>query len=1105
MKRILNLFMLLAVSYGAMRAETTAGIRGTVSDAAERPIAGAQITLTNTGTGLMQNVTTSSAGAYLFTLLPPGSYRMRISAAGFEEIQRDDIVLTTSEVLGLNFAMTVGAVNATVEVSGQVSGVNTQTPDVSTLVSQQQIKALPLNGRNAIQLATLTNGVSASSVPTVIQGLDSRSMSHLSVNGNQEFMTEYDLDGGVFQDPETNSGINFPNPDALREIKFITSNYSAEYGQSAGGVFSAVTNSGTNQLHGSLWEFNRNSALAARNYFLSTVAPLNQNQFGFTMGGPVVKNKLFAFGTIQWLRLRQGLAVSSAFPPTAAERLGDFSASSTPVIDPQTNAQFPDNQIPASRVDPVVAKYLNLIPLPNSPDGSFRGAFAQPSNNYQWMVKPDYQLTSRQRLSGSVFIDRTASSSLINFGRFNVPLLNTTGNPAEFNTFHASSVIVDHTYTIRPNLLNYARFSYLKGLLSFYANRGPTLIQLGATYPTFPLTDVPEIDAAGRYNVDAGNITNTSWSRYSFSDSLTLVLGPHSLKFGGSYLQTTFDEQSSANSAGYFNGTGSVTGNPLADMMLGMTQSYVSNIFSLNTKQRTFAGYAQDDYKVSRNVVLNLGLRYQNASMFRPEASSDFQTPTGGKLTGGVSFIQGQQSEVFRNAPAGLVYSPQPGFGGVGDKGVPSSLVFTPTLDFSPRVGVSWDVRGDGKTAVRAGYGLFYDTWHENSVYGALEGPPFFVNFYQPVTPNLTNPVASLAGQFPVQLTQDLEFTPFEPVSTETVDPHLKTPFVQQYNFTLQHEFPGGVTLQGAYVGSIGRRLMYINNINSSTYIPGVGPDGQPLSTLGNEASRAVLNQPFLPSTPFGQMGHDLSNANSSYNSLQVQAVSNARHGLTFLAAYTWSKSLDLTSFLITTGNYSGFAQNPNDIKAEHGPSDYNKTNVFTGSVDYLTPSVSKAIGSDNWFVRQTLDAWEVSSIVSLTSGFPFTVTTGTDNSLTGANNDRPNLVGIPTLSTSRSNPVKILEYFNTAAFQANPVGTFGDVHRNSLVGPGLENVDLGVFKNIPTERIQTQIRFEFFNAFNRTNFSNPVASLSSGPSFGRITSTAGPSRVIQVGAKITF
>jgi hypothetical protein len=208
--------------------------------------------------------------------------------------------------VGLNFTMTVGSVNTTVEVSGQVSDVNTQTPDVSTLVTQRQMRALPLNGRNPIQLATRTNGVSAASVPAVIQGLDSRSMSHLSVNGNQEFMTEYDLDGGIFQDPETNSGLNFPNPDALQETKFITSNYSAEYGQSAGGVFSVVTNSGTNQSHGSLWEFNRNSDLAARNYFLSSVAPLNQNQFGFTFDGPIVKNGLFAFGTIQWLRLRQG-------------------------------------------------------------------------------------------------------------------------------------------------------------------------------------------------------------------------------------------------------------------------------------------------------------------------------------------------------------------------------------------------------------------------------------------------------------------------------------------------------------------------------------------------------------------------------------------------------------------------------------------------------------------------------------------------------------------------------------------------------------------------------------------------------------------------------
>ena len=1088
----------------AAYAQTTAGIRGTVSDASNAPVSGAELTVTNTATGFAETVKADSSGVYTFTLLPVGTYQLVITAAGFETVKQDDITLTTNQVLGLNFQLQLGTLRQSVEVSGAVTVVNTQTTDVSTLITPQQMRELPLNGRNPIQLATLTNGVNVASVPTVIQGNDARSMSHLSVNGNQEFMTEYDLDGGRFQDPELNSGLNYPNPDAIREIRFVTSNYSAEYGQNAGGVLSVVTNSGTNDLHGDAWEFNRNGALAARTFFLPRVAPLNQNQFGFTLGGPIKKNKLFLFGTGQWLRLRQGSAVSSAFPPNAAERRGDFSGSA-PVIDPTTGKQFPDNMIPQGRMDPVVSKYLNLIPLPNSPDGSFRGAFSQPSNNYQWLVKPDYLMTSKQRLSGSVFIDRTASTSLTDFGRFNIPFINTTGNPLQLNNINFSSVILDHTYSIGPTVLNYARFSFLQGVIQDLAHRGPTLIDLGTSFPSFPLPDIPEIDAAGRYSVGTGNFSDTNWQQYEFSDNVNFIRGAHSVKVGGSYQHIDFYDQNSANSSGYFGATGAVTTNPLADMMLGMTQSYVSNPLTLDVSQRSFSAYVQDDYKISRSVVVNLGLRYQNADMFEPQPSAAFKTPSGGLLRSGTSFIEGQQSRVFKNAPAGLVFPPQPGFGNIGDPGIPSTMVYTPQHEFSPRIGIAWDVFGNGKTALRAGYGIFYDSWHVNTLLGELEGPPFFVNFFQSVTPNLTNPVGSLANLFPVKLTQDLNFGPFSPQSLESVDPNMTHPLIQQYNFTVQQQLGGGVALQAAYVGNAGRHLMFTNNINPAIYIPGVDSKGNPLSTLDNENSRRPLNQSFLPSIPFGQVGNNGSRANSSYNSLQVQLETRAHHGLSFLAAYTWSKTLDLTSYLITTGTFTGTEQNPFDINAEKGLADYNREHVFTASLDYEVPSVTRALGTDNWALRGILDGWELSSIVSIASGFPFTVSTGTDNSLTGVNNDRPNLIGNPYLSTGRSTAQKISEYFNTAAFQENTIGTFGDVGRNTLVGPGSTDVDLGAFKNFPTwERVRLQLRFEFFNLLNTPNFSNPVSTMSAGPTFGRITS-AGPGRVIQIGGKVIF
>ncbi|MGH9397250.1 MAG: TonB-dependent receptor domain-containing protein [Terriglobia bacterium] len=1084
--------------------QVTAGVRGTVSDATGAVIPGAKITVINVGTDFSQSTVANASGIYTFTLLPIGTYNLTAEAAGFRSYQRKGIILTTSQILGLNLSLQVGNVRQAVQVSGSVPLVNTQTTEISTLINSRQIRELPLNGRNPIQLATLTNGVNVALVPTVIKGQNSQVMSHLGVNGNQMFMTEYELDGGEFEDPELNGGLNFPNPDAIQEFRFITSNYTAEYGKNPGGVLSVVTKSGTNDLHGDAWEFNRNSAVAARTFFLPTVPFLNQNQFGFTLGGPAIKNKLFLFGTAQWLRIAEGSAVSSAFPPTQAERGGDFSASGKPIVDPETGNPFPGNIIPKDRIDPVAAKFLNLIPLPNFSDGSFRGAFAEPSHNYQWLVKPDYILSDKQRLSGSVFVDRTASTSLLDFGRFNIPLVNTKGSAAESNDVHITNVIVDHTYNITPNVLNYARFSYIKGFITDLApGRGPTMSQLGANFPVFPLQDVPAILASGRFSASTGNFTDTTWNEYEISDNVNYIRGAHSLKFGGSFHHAAFQTSYTANNMGVFIGTGGVTGNPLADVMLGKTLSFVSNNQSSDVNQKSFAAYIQDDYKVSRNLVLNLGLRYQVADMFQPQPS--FKTPSGGLLRGGSSFKEGQQSIVFKNVPTGLLFPPSPGFGNVGDPGIPNTMVFTPLGDWAPRFGLAWDVRGNGKTAIRAGYGVFYDTWHVNTLQGALEGPPFFVNFFQAETPNLVNPVASLANQFPAQLTQNLSFAPFLPLSLEYVDPHLRNADIQQFNLTLQQQLPDGISVQAAYVGNVSRHLMFINNLNPAVYIPGLNASGKPLSTLSNEDSRRVINQPFLPETPFGQLGNAASRANSSYNALQVQVETRASHGLSLLAAYTWSKTIDLTSYFITTTNLIGSEQNPNDINAEKGLADFNRSQTFSASAVYDTPPLSKALHANNWLVKGVADGWEASSILSLSTGFPFSITTGTDNSLTGVNNDRPNLVGNPYLSADRPTGQMLQKYFNTAAFQPNAIGTYGNLGRNTLVGPGSADVDFGLFKNFAvTERAKLQLRFEFFNLFNTANFSNPTASMGAGPTFGRITS-AGPGRIIQFGAKFMF
>src|SRR4051794_3479710 len=330
----LSIAVLLSLSVATVQAQTTAGLRGTVTDVSNASIAGARVEAHNVQTGLIARTTSTADGSYTLTLLPIGDYRVVVEATGFKVAEFPNITLANQQVLGLNVMLQVGAVSEHVEVEAAAPLVNTQTTEVGQLIESRSIVELPLNGRNPLQLATLVAGVSGEKVHTQLVGNDERDATRMSVNGNRLKMTQYNLDGGEYAGLRMNTGLNYPNPDAVAEFRFITNNYSAEFGKSPGGVTNVVAKSGTNSDHGSAFEFNRNSAFAARSFFQPKVTPLNQNQYGFSGGGPVIRNKIFLFGTGQWLKIRQGRAVSSAFPPTALERTGDYSKTPVAIKDP---------------------------------------------------------------------------------------------------------------------------------------------------------------------------------------------------------------------------------------------------------------------------------------------------------------------------------------------------------------------------------------------------------------------------------------------------------------------------------------------------------------------------------------------------------------------------------------------------------------------------------------------------------------------------------------------------------------------------------------------------------------------------------------------------
>jgi outer membrane receptor protein involved in Fe transport len=957
-------------------AQTSASILGTVMDETKVGVPGVTVTVTNTGTGQVRGAHTGADGAYTITELPLGVYTVRAELAGFKTVSRAGIELTVNRRARVDLVLSLGPVTEVVSVLADAPLVEAVSNEMGTLVDNRRIERLPLNGRNTLSLVSLVPGA---------QGLEARSeqgfnINKVAFNGVRPELSAWLLDGGDNTSSLRNYGNPVPNPDAVQEFRVISNNYSAEYGRSAGAIVNVATKSGTNEFHGGAFEFFRHDALNADDPFLGAPPRLEQHQFGATLGGPIVKERTFFFVSYQGFRRQreanlasliptEATAIAAASVPTERERQGDFSQSvfqgrPVTIIDPLTGLPFPGNVIPPERISPVAARFLDLVvPVPNAPavgPNAYIGFVPLSDPSKQLFARFDHVLSDRHRFTLSYFLndstEEEATSYIPYFYRDNT------------NTQH--NVSLHEYWTPRANLLNHFRLSYARSAGSRTLRNEPSLLasDLGIDFGTLPAGPPvgPSFRVTGYFDAIAAPGGPKTSNNYTLSDSLDWIKGRHTFKFGAEvWLRRLFDHTQDDRNGGDFRFNGSVTGNSLADFLLGQVSDrfrYRATSYKSNN-QWSFYGYVQDNFRVSSRLTLNLGLRYElDLYPVHPLDLLAVYTP-------------GRESTCVPQAPTGIVFPCDPG--------VPRSGFDNDYDNIAPRLGFAYDVTGDGKTVVRGGYGKAYAFQILNVLQGGQTSIPFSLTAEvrntaarnRPSTIALANPWASVAGGNPFPLDVDpasLTFPTRGSYSANRTD--LPVGYYHQFNLSFQRQLGPSTVVEVAYVGNRGRDLVSSFNINQAVL--------SPAGTAANvDARRPLGSTPFLDLLEFEGV------IPSWYDSLQARVERRFRGGFTVLGSYTFGKAIDYTSWHDSRSSWS----DPRRPELDKGPADFNRKHLAVLSFLWEVPFFEDRKGA----LGALLGGWQINGIGTYYSGLPFTVLSGRDNNLDGVSqNDRPNAVG---------------------------------------------------------------------------------------------------------------
>jgi outer membrane receptor protein involved in Fe transport len=1100
MKIVRILSVVIWVSCTTLSAQQITGtIRGTVTDQTRAVVQGAIVAAQQTETGISRTATADRNGDYVLLELPVGHYRLQVSATGFRNYVRDGITLEVNETAFVPARLSVGSATEHVEVQADADLIQPTVTSMGKAVLQQELEDLPLNGRNFSQLGLLQPGVVPLTPGLVEAGGSLRNGQAYAVNGQRPESNNFLIDGANNFNGVDGGFVLKPPVDAINEFRIITHNAPAEFGNSLGSTTNIVTRSGSNEIHGTVWEFIRNDALDARNYFAQQTEPLKQHQFGAAVGSPIKKDKTFIFGFYEGFRNRQGETALTTVP-SLKQRTGDFTElcpegftngfCNNPkhqLFNVFANAPYVNNTLPA--LDPLAQSLLKFFPLPNAGTNLFSTTQTLRNNNDQFGIKVDHYLTQRDTMNFRYMFNQLSQLDPLSPNGASVP-----GFPIGEDQ-RAQNLVAQETHTFSTTLVAVARFSFLRNKFLFgeHVDR-QSPASLGFQYqPSLDVASGPPFIQVNGYSTIGDPITgprNTYQNVFDYSGSLSWVRGKHELKLGGGYQRQQINVLQGIATNGFFVFAPFPITDAFASFLSAQPVVFLQGIgdFSRGIRGNNSNLYVQDTYKLSSRLTVNAGLRYE-----LPMPYTEIRNRQS-------LFIPGRQSQVVPNAPAGLVYP--------GDRGVPAGLIETDKKAFAPRVGVAWDPAGNGKWLITSAYGIFYEPYYTGQG-GPLQTPisaPPYLGTPQVSLPNFADP---FNGNPPAVGTFST------PLTNLTLSPTLTLPYTQDWDLNVQHSFGANWLFEIGYVGTKGTHLPRFIEANPAVFVPGF-VNGQPVSNSSNADQRRLFSGCTLaaPSNcTYSSTGEIASIANSSYNAMQLSMRKRLSHGLSFLGSYTWSKAIDDASSFNMTGSAAkpvagenDLAQNPFNLRAERGLSLFDARHRFVLSYQWALPFWTHP---QRWY-EQALGGWQLDGIATLMSGTPFTVfdsndvaAQGSAPEITGFSSQRPNLIGDP-----NNGPKQVNAWFNASAFQQlDPVlnaGQFGTAGRNIVTGPGYANWDFAALKNIKlTESKQVQFRAELFNVLNHTNFRLPDSDISS-PTFNHILA-AQPPRLVQFALKFMY